>query len=298
VATANAAPHFDVRKKMNTALYINGVYEDVLEEILKSQNRNPEINYLQPYKGQVIQMLKKADPTLENPVRLYVSTTKNLKNICYVADIVKWEDKREINEKRRNDVNEHLSEFQTGEQKLFTGEGEVGATAINLLSLRNLRRCESLQHVSILIKKSDGIALKERTRAGGWSEVYDEGDLFELSSISQKKLDEGLTESITKSRSSTDFERENRLKNAPENPEKLQVISTGFKRNADIIVEVLIRANGVCEMCKKPAPFIRKSDGTPYLEVHHWIPLSEGGKDTVENAGALCPNCHREVHFG
>jgi len=26
--------------------------------------------------------------------------------------------------------------------------------------------------------------------------------------------------------------------------------------------------------------------------------LAEGGKDTVENAAALCPNCHKEAHFG
>jgi 5-methylcytosine-specific restriction protein A len=26
--------------------------------------------------------------------------------------------------------------------------------------------------------------------------------------------------------------------------------------------------------------------------------LSEGGGDTVDNAVALCPNCHRECHHG
>jgi 5-methylcytosine-specific restriction protein A len=34
------------------------------------------------------------------------------------------------------------------------------------------------------------------------------------------------------------------------------------------------------------------------LEVHHKKQLSEGGEDTVENAIALCPNCHREAHYG
>ena len=81
-------------------------------------------------------------------------------------------------------------------------------------------------------------------------------------------------------------------------PERVQLLSTGFRRNADVIVEVLRRASGVCEKCKSPAPFVRRSDGTPFLEVHHWTPLAEGGEDTIENAGALCPNCHREAHFG
>jgi len=26
--------------------------------------------------------------------------------------------------------------------------------------------------------------------------------------------------------------------------------------------------------------------------------LSEGGEDTIDNAGALCPNCHKQAHFG
>jgi len=40
------------------------------------------------------------------------------------------------------------------------------------------------------------------------------------------------------------------------------------------------------------------STGMPYLEVHHWTPLAEGGLDTIENAAALCPNCHKQAHFG
>jgi 5-methylcytosine-specific restriction protein A len=28
------------------------------------------------------------------------------------------------------------------------------------------------------------------------------------------------------------------------------------------------------------------------------VMLAEGGEDTVENALALCPNCHRRLHFG
>ena len=91
-------------------------------------------------------------------------------------------------------------------------------------------------------------------------------------------------------------ERASRLASAPKIPEVFVVVSTAYRRNPDVIAETLIRANGCCAKCGNPAPFIRRSDGTPYLEVHHWIPLSEGGEDTVDNAGALCPNCHREMH--
>ncbi len=55
------------------------------------------------------------------------------------------------------------------------------------------------------------------------------------------------------------------------------------------------RAAGKCDLCGKDAPF-RDTSGKPYLEVHHIEWLSKGGMDTIENAVALCPNCHRKMH--
>ena len=43
---------------------------------------------------------------------------------------------------------------------------------------------------------------------------------------------------------------------------------------------------------------IAQAGGTPYLEVHHRVPLAENGEDTVKNAVAICPNCHRKAHDG
>lgn len=57
------------------------------------------------------------------------------------------------------------------------------------------------------------------------------------------------------------------------------------------------QATGNCECCNQPAPF-NGADGSPFLEVHHVRHLADGGSDTVENAVALCPNCHRELHYG
>jgi len=93
-------------------------------------------------------------------------------------------------------------------------------------------------------------------------------------------------------------ELERRLSSAKKYPERKQVVATVFSRNADVIVAVLSRANGYCEQCDLPAPFQKLFDGTPYLEVHHKKRLADGGSDTVENAIALCPNCHRKAHFG
>lgn len=102
--------------------------------------------------------------------------------------------------------------------------------------------------------------------------------------------------SIAKKDSSKD--RLKRLKDAKKIPDKVIVKTVAYNRNPDVVAEVLARANGKCELCHKDAPFIRDSDGTPYLEVHHKLELSKGGEDTCKNALALCPNCHRKQHFG
>lgn len=83
----------------------------------------------------------------------------------------------------------------------------------------------------------------------------------------------------------------------PGSPGGQQVIgyTVRYVRDPNVIVWVLEMANGHCEVCEQPAPFVR-DDGSPYLEVHHVRPLAEGGPDTVDNAIAACPNCHRRLH--
>jgi hypothetical protein len=92
--------------------------------------------------------------------------------------------------------------------------------------------------------------------------------------------------------------RLNRLSVAETHPKTTTATTTVFNRNPDVVAETLFRANGICERCNKPAPFKRRTDGSPYLEVHHVIALADGGEDSVKNAIALCPNCHREKHYG
>lgn len=70
-----------------------------------------------------------------------------------------------------------------------------------------------------------------------------------------------------------------------------------YKRSKAVRDYVLMRADGVCESCKNPAPFARH-DGTLYLEPHHTTRLSDGGADHPRHVGAICPACHREIHYG
>lgn len=80
-------------------------------------------------------------------------------------------------------------------------------------------------------------------------------------------------------------------------PKKTMQISETFERDPEVKAWVLKAAKGVCELCLSNAPFI-KENGVAYLEVHHVRPLAEGGKDTIENTVALCPNCHMRMHYG
>jgi len=193
--------------------------------------------------------------------------TKAVTAICQVVD--KYEEKNEI-----------FVDFQkTRDFNIF-------------LDLDTLRIMEKLSNCDI-IKNHRGTLLElERKHYDSMVKMLNELN-FQLDNHDE------LNRQVQKSLADGSEERKKRLESRTVLiPETHVTISIVFKRNPDVIAEVLVRANGVCEKCKKPAPFIRRSDGTPYLEVHHIIRLTDGGEDTVDNAIAVCPNCHREVHSG
>jgi predicted HNH restriction endonuclease len=122
---------------------------------------------------------------------------------------------------------------------------------------------------------------------------YRQGSLSEAAVIQDE-----FQQSVQKALQDSAELRRTRLEKASAKPSRKTVNTVVFVRNPDVVAEVLLRAKGICEGCREPAPFKRKIDNSPYLEVHHRIPLAQDGEDTVENAVALCPNCHRERHFG
>jgi hypothetical protein len=160
-------------------------------------------------------------------------------------------------------------------------------------SLENIFDCDHPRH------QSDGSALwlrlVPRTDVGCSVRLV---DIDELTSDATAWPEEGAERELHDAVQRSTHERRARLAEAPKFPRAVWVTSREFARNPDVIAETLFRAEGVCEGCKNLAPFKRQSDGTPYLEVHHRIPLSLGGEDTLENTFALCPNCHRRAHFG
>ncbi|MGN6770173.1 MAG: HNH endonuclease [Rhizobiaceae bacterium] len=80
-------------------------------------------------------------------------------------------------------------------------------------------------------------------------------------------------------------------------PNRRGAVISVVDRSRHVRDYVLARASGRCEGCERPAPFNR-ADGSPYLEPHHIRRLSDGGPDDPRHVIALCPNCHRQVHFG
>lgn len=84
---------------------------------------------------------------------------------------------------------------------------------------------------------------------------------------------------------------------APEGVDGVLAIRSVYQRSERVRRYALMRAKGVCEACLEPAPFSRP-DGDPYLEVHHTQRVSDGGIDHPRNVAAVCPTCHRRIHFG
>ncbi|PSU67549.1 hypothetical protein C9J20_18755 [Photobacterium phosphoreum] len=109
-----------------------------------------------------------------------------------------------------------------------------------------------------------------------------------------EKFDAAIGGSLT----TTSSERQKIILASDKTPKKVLRYIEDYARNPNVVAEALYKAKGICEACHQPAPFIKKSNGEPYLEVHHIKPLSQGGEDSLENVQAICPNCHREMHFG
>lgn len=156
------------KKSSNLSLFINGAYESVLKAILEIQNNSEKQElYIQPYSKRLIAELKKNPPSVESPIKLYLSTSDNLNIINYEGLIINWEDKRYISDERRKVVREHIEKWQPYE----TGYKLTGEDGYNLLTIKNLNKVEWPFHVSSLIKTSNKEPCQERTQAGSWSYV-------------------------------------------------------------------------------------------------------------------------------
>ena len=84
----------------------------------------------------------------------------------------------------------------------------------------------------------------------------------------------------------------------PARPRASSATTRVYERDQLVIAIARKRARHRCEVPGCSHPQFMAADGLPYCEVHHLIPLAEGGEDRIENAACLCPSHHREVHHG
>ena len=77
---------------------------------------------------------------------------------------------------------------------------------------------------------------------------------------------------------------------------KREITTSVRDRDPEVRRFALLRAKGRCQFCG--AAGFQLLNGSVFLETHHVIPLAEGGLDSVGNVVALCPNHHREAHYG
>lgn len=79
--------------------------------------------------------------------------------------------------------------------------------------------------------------------------------------------------------------------------------SIRFPRDPIVAANALCNANYRCEICATHATFIRKSNGKPYTEPHHLVPMKAQkdfgvSLDVENNVVSLCSNCHNQIHYG
>jgi hypothetical protein len=154
-------------------IFFNGVYESVLEEILQIQSVLPElILFLQPFKGQAILALEHNPPTVDDPVRLFMSVTTDLPTVRYQAEIVGWDDKRTIERTKRKVIERLLWTLQPGEGGLYDKSQSDSGESVNLLHVRRVERLAEPFGVERLVKTIGGGSVSpNRTQAGGWTYV-------------------------------------------------------------------------------------------------------------------------------
>ena len=94
-----------------------------------------------------------------------------------------------------------------------------------------------------------------------------------------------------------------RLDAPVEIPEHLPRVVYGWNRDRVVDEQVLAADRRKCEIDPDHRTFITRRNDELYLEGHHLIPLSRQNEfdkslDVYANIIGLCPNCHRQLHFG
>lgn len=122
-----------------------------------------------------------------------------------------------------------------------------------------------------------------RLKAGGVRPLPSVGAIHRLERLKEKALKKYSRDKLRQLASKTKSK-----------PAKRPARADDFVRNPYVAAYVKRMADGNCDLCRKPAPF--EKDGQPFFHCHHVLWLARGGPDIIQNAVALCPNCHERMH--
>lgn len=153
-------------------------------------------------------------------------------------------------------------------------------------------RMQNISYVYSLMGREWVSGLKPAKNVGSHNAGVIERLIFEVEGQNLPKIAEFETQVISY-KSKKNLPKPDGIKE----PEKTYLQVTNYNRDPKVKAWVLKEAAGKCECCGSDAPFIT-AEGEPFLEAHHLRRLADGGSDTVANTVALCPNCHREMHYG
>lgn len=140
--------------------------------------------------------------------------------------------------------------------------------------------------------------------------LYDNGGFIEQNSIGNNMYSVGLNHFV-------DFlglkaeeggrvltTEELSLMDAPvQIPARMPRITYGWNRDRVVVEQVLKADKRKCEVDPTHHTFVTRRSGEMYLEGHHLIAVSKQemfkfSLDVYANIIGLCPNCHRQMHYG
>jgi len=81
-------------------------------------------------------------------------------------------------------------------------------------------------------------------------------------------------------------------------PEFKMAITKQFNRPSALKKALVNKMGADCKICKKQG--FKMKNGSEYCELHHMIEINSQAPKTLQswNTLILCPNCHRQMHYG
>lgn len=87
------------------------------------------------------------------------------------------------------------------------------------------------------------------------------------------------------------FVIDNKVKNSNYKKQQKKLQNGTFRTGVNVYLRAIVleRDDRSCKLCSKSIEIAK-------MQIHHIIPLSDGGDDTISNLITLCAGCHSDIH--